>query len=973
MKLKILLIFCAFSTILNAQNSVQKENVNKLLLDYERQYHSMGNFKVVKLSQNDEKKTLELTLNANFAQIPFRAEIIEEFKLKIANLIGKDGKKYEIKIFANNHKIEDFIPNFFRKKREIDDERLSKTNRAGNHFVINHSLPFEIERGLNGRNIALWNSHGWYYEQKLSRWEWQRARLLRTVEDKFTTQIVLNFLLPMLENAGANVFLPRERDCQTNEIIVDNDTSQNFSIYSESGNLKNFTKEKPVGFAVKKEVLVENENPFTYGTCRIIKTDDKNTTSVSYIPNITEGGFYAVSVTSQICEKNVENAYYQVFHTGGVSEFTVNQTMGGGTWIYLGTFYFDRGINPDFGKVVLTNKGKKNGFVVADAVRFGGGMGNIARSSADFPPEISGQPRYLEGARYWLQWAGMPYEIYSHSAGESDYKDDYASRGKWATFLNNGSVNVPKECGLKIPLDLSLAFHSDAGLSDTITGTLTIYAEKSDNKTEFPNEQSRLASRDFADIVQNAVVEDIRRVYEPDWTNRGILNKSYAECSFSNVPSMILEIMSHQNLQDMQYGLSPEFQFFISRAVYKGVLKFLAFQNGDKYVVQPLPVRNFSAILLGDSVRLSWQPTKDSLEKTAISSGFIVYTRENGKGFDNGFFTKDTTITLCIEPDQTFSYKIAAVNSGGQSFPSEILSVCKKTNAKDVVLIVNGFERIAAPENFRNGEMAGFGNFLDCGVPYLRDFSFVGNQYEFDLKKAWKDDDNAGFGSSYGDFDGKIIAGNSFDYPCLYGLSVANAGYSFCSTSVKAVENNDLDLKDFKTAILILGKQKTTFLGNKKPDFQTFSDTLQKKLADYLENGNSLFVSGAFVGTDLWNFGDESGQNFAKNYLKFFFRSNHCSRKGEAKTVFPFYFSNNKTIEFYTLPNEFSYCADSSDGIEPVDNKAFTALRYSENNISAAVASKDKYKTFVCGFPFETIKTKEQRDTFMTLILNFLK
>ena len=64
--------------------------------------------------------------------------------------------------------------------------------------------------------------------------------------------------------------------------------------------------------------------------------------------------------------------------------------MGGGTWIYLGTFEFDKGRK---GSVKLDNgtpKGhsyKPGTAVTADAVRFGGGMGKIARGPKDSPVE----------------------------------------------------------------------------------------------------------------------------------------------------------------------------------------------------------------------------------------------------------------------------------------------------------------------------------------------------------------------------------------------------------------------------------------------------------------------------------------------------------------------------------------------------------------------------------------------------------
>ena len=68
-------------------------------------------------------------------------------------------------------------------------------------------------------------------------WGWQRPRLFCTTEDMFTQSFVLPYVIPMLENAGAIVYTPRERDTQKNEIIVDNDTP-NASLYLEVGSKK---------------------------------------------------------------------------------------------------------------------------------------------------------------------------------------------------------------------------------------------------------------------------------------------------------------------------------------------------------------------------------------------------------------------------------------------------------------------------------------------------------------------------------------------------------------------------------------------------------------------------------------------------------------------------------------------------------------------------------------------------------------
>ena len=101
------------------------------------------------------------------------------------------------------------------------------------HNPVSYTHLYVADRGLQNHHLAIWQSHGWYYEQKLARWEWQRARIFQTVEDLYTQSYVLPYLVPMLENAGANVLLPRERDIQRHEIIVDNDRNKDKSIYKE--------------------------------------------------------------------------------------------------------------------------------------------------------------------------------------------------------------------------------------------------------------------------------------------------------------------------------------------------------------------------------------------------------------------------------------------------------------------------------------------------------------------------------------------------------------------------------------------------------------------------------------------------------------------------------------------------------------------------------------------------------------------
>ena len=91
--------------------------------------------------------------------------------------------------------------------------------------------------------------------------------------------------------------------------------------------------------------------------------------------DIPETGEYAVYVSYQTLPGSVSDAKYLVFHNGGVTEFKVNQQIGGGTWVYLGTFAFDKGRN-DYGMVVLSNESKEKGVVCRRCRPLWRSMGN---------------------------------------------------------------------------------------------------------------------------------------------------------------------------------------------------------------------------------------------------------------------------------------------------------------------------------------------------------------------------------------------------------------------------------------------------------------------------------------------------------------------------------------------------------------------------------------------------------------------
>ena len=936
-------------------------------------------------------KKLDIHFSKLTSDYSFRDNTVKEIYNIVNNNLPDEYKGMEVTLYANGSTLQELASTFYSEayKAPAKPKKVKKAKNVEAPLVANVSLPYDIQYGLNGRHLAVWQSHGWYYNQPTHRWQWQRARLLNTVEDLYTQSYVVPFLVPMLENAGANVLLPRERDINTIEVVVDNDALMGG--YDELSGTNAWTK-GDTGFANAKAAYEHGENPFEMGTYRVangvVKGKKQVAESVAkWIPKMPKDGEFAVYVSYKTLPNSTDGALYTVKYNGGETQFKVNQKMGGSTWIYLGTFPFSKG-SADQG-VFLSNVSEKAGVVVtADAVRFGGGMGNIARKPTDMPSYnveaiTSGYPRFTEGARYWLQWAGFTDSIYSYTNLKNDYTDDYMCRGRWVNALVGGSKVNPDAPGYNIPVDMSFAFHTDAGTfpNDSIVGVLAIYTKLSNGSDKYINGKSRMTARELTDIVQTEITNDIRAAYEPSWSRRGLWDRSYNESRTPEVPAMLLELLSHQNFADMKYGLDPSFRFTVSRAIYKGILKYLSLANNVPYTVQPLPVANFAAELNGEgSVKLSWSPVSDPAEPTAGPTGYVVYTKLNDGGFDNGVVVKDTSAVLPINAGSIYSYKVVAINDGGASFPSEILSVgiSPAAGAAKLALVVNGFERVSGPAVMPKDDstFAGFNNMLDNGVPYKADWSFIGGQYEFRREIPWMDDDAPGFGASYTDMEDKVFAGNTFDYPYVHGLAILKNGYSFVSASVGAVKAGKVNMNNYKVVDMIMGKQGQTKIGRGVYGlkYEVFPVALQKAIADYCAAGGNLLLSGANIATDLYDSHKvtEEGKKFAQDVLKYKWRTNTASSEGAVGAVAnPYGFSGN--FNFSTKLNDKVYAVESPDALVPTDKDAFTIFRYSDNNISAGVAYKGAYRTVSLGFPIETLATPCQIEKLMGEVLNFFE
>ena len=613
-------------------------------------------------------------------------------------------------------------------------------------WVSNASTPFSPTAGLQGRHLWVTPSHGRYYDAN-SGWIWQRPYLFCTVEDLLTQGLVRPFLTPMLENAGAFVESAKERDAQTHMVIVDNDTENQNGRCIEYGSWSSAGK----GFAPVFTTLTDSVRPFELGTARYAKTHKTTTSEVYWQPDFPESGQYAVYVSyPDLGEKAVPNAKYTVNHGGQKTVFLVNQRMGAGTWVYLGTFLFQKGAGDG---VTLSNQSQNAGLVGADAVRFGGGTGLNVRGKG-----TSNMPRFLEAARYNAQFCGMPDSLFTYSHGTNDYNDDIRVRGTMVNWLKNEK---------KVPFELSLALHTDAGATNdsTVFGTLCLCTTTNpDNgKTEYPNGESRKTSYKLCEILRDQIQNDLAVRY--NWKNRDIWDKNYGETRVPEIPSAIVECLSHQNFADMERMHDPVFKFNLARAIYKAVLRYTYDRhNLGTPVVQPLPPTNFYAKLSRDrnNVQLSWKARVDSLEPTATPTVYLIKTALDDGDFDNGQLVTTEGATLPVKKGVRMHFKVYAANAGGLSFPSPTLSVYQAVEENRIAVLVDDFDELSAPTVVHTADSLGFRIDLNPGVSYGDNTTFCGQQVNFNPLQAGKVGPEA-LGFSTHENEGKAIKGNDFN------------------------------------------------------------------------------------------------------------------------------------------------------------------------------------------------------------------
>ena len=657
---------------------------------------------------------------------------------------------------------------------------------------------------LSGKAVYLNPGHGWTWRDTSDNWSLQRGFTQNNIEDFSNVELVNQWVWAYCYNAGADVFSVRELDFNPNMVVVDNDDGWNGTTgYYETGS--GWFNSSLAGYKNIASPYVSGTDPFSSGTNRLVQCGMRAVSATArWVPRIPAAGWYNVYVSHSAYTNRSPAAHYKIYHAGGVTDVYIDQRMRRFTWIYLGTFYFESGVDQNRASVELLNDSSSTShYVSADAVRFGGGMGLISRGAAG----TSGKPRFEEEARYHIQYSGAPSSLYDGSG--NDEQDGWPARPKFGKWLYDGAS------AYGAPAQDSVYISSHTNAFDGTARGMDTYVYTGYEGTWHDT---------FRNYIHDEVLNDCQKGYSSLFVNHGVGKRygTYSENNPSNVgdvmPIFLGEWLFHDNATDMSLYHDPKFRQVMGRAIYQGIVKFWANRNSTPVYLLPEPPRNLRVVQTGStSVRLQWdQPLTDTQGVLGdAATGYNVYVSAHGRAFPapipiaGGSTT--SYVLSSLTPDTNYFFYVTATNQGGESFPTEVMAVRTTTDAQaPKVLIVNGFDKL---------DMA-----TRQAVPWSG-----GVLYRQRLAKM-----------------------NTFDYIVEHANAIAGWGrrIAFDSCEDEAVELNYVNLTDYAAVVWIGGIQAEVSVTDPTNDI-SLTPAQQTKLTNYLNAGGKLFISGAEIAWDL--------------------------------------------------------------------------------------------------------------------------
>lgn len=220
----------------------------------------------------------------------------------------------------------------------------------------------------------------------------------------------------------------------------------------------------------------------------------------------------------------------------------------------------------------------------------------------------------------------------------------------------------------------------------------------------------------------------------------------------------------------------------------------------------------------------------------------------------------------------------------------------------------------------------------------------------------------------------RASAGNTYDFIRQHGGSSYTNGHYFSSATNEAVQDGLVSLASYKAIDWILGEESTAN--------ETFNNSEQTLVSNYLKQGGKLLVTGSEIAWDLDYSGSASDKAFINNYLKSAYSEDAPNNQAATwyKTV------NVSTGSIFSLPDTITfdngtqgtYNVDYPDVLSPI-NGGISTLRYTNSMTNSSAVyysgvfpSGTSSGKIVCfGFPLETITNISKRNQLFSDIWYF--
>lgn len=478
---------------------------------------------------------------------------------------------------------------------------------------------------LSGKRVVVDPGHGQFFHETYG-WTFQRSPINGLHEDKHTNEIVMDWLRAHLEGAGARVLSTRAPHRQGINVIVDNGDPG----YTETG----------------AWATTQNPGLGYHGSYRYAVVSRAGVTATAtWSATLPERGDYPVWLYFYAGADRSERASFTIHHAGGQTRVRLNQQLDRQRWVYLGTYPF---IPAKPAAVTLDNldPGAPVGqevVVLADAVRFGVGQGDFLHDG-----KPSGSARWIEESFYYMLDHGAPESVYHTRMTERD--SGLISRPLYADWQGG---------------DVFVSIHTNAADMPNVGSGLSSYIHST-----MPSAGSdKLQSAVHAELIRTT-----RTLYEKSFKDRGKLSADFAVVrEIKTMPAVLLELAFHDTeTPDAKLLRDPNYRRDLSRAIYKGVLRYL----DAGAVVAPLPPTLTEVTNLGGGqLRVRWQPQADPLEPTATAKWYRLFVMHGETGFGSPVEVRGATeyIMKGLQPGEAISFQLRAVNDGGESLPSQPL------------------------------------------------------------------------------------------------------------------------------------------------------------------------------------------------------------------------------------------------------------------------------------------------------------